>query len=59
LIQTHWEHFDDLFPDQNWIVSRLDELEVSRNVIAHGNLLDDRELGRIHLYLQDWVRQVG
>lgn len=59
LIQTHWEHFDDLFPDQNWVISRLDELEASRNVIAHGNLLDDREIGRIHLYLQDWVRQVG
>jgi Swt1-like HEPN len=59
LIQTHWERFEDLFPDQNWIVARLDELEASRNVIAHNNLLDDRELGRIHLYLQDWTRQVG
>jgi hypothetical protein len=59
LIQTNWEQFEDLFPDQNWIVARLDELEASRNVIAHNNVLDEREIGRIHLYLQDWTRQVG
>jgi hypothetical protein len=59
LLQTHWALFEDLFPDQNWIVARLDELEASRNIIAHSNVLDDRELGRIQLYLQDWLRQVG
>jgi Swt1-like HEPN len=59
LLQSHWTHFEDLFPDQNWIIARLDELEASRNIIAHSNVLDDRELGRIQLYLQDWLRQVG
>jgi hypothetical protein len=59
LIQSNWSDFEDLFPDQNWVSSRLDELESSRNVIAHSNVLDDREIGRIALYLQDWTRQVG
>jgi HEPN superfamily Swt1-like protein len=59
LIVTHWAVFQDLFPDQNWISSRLDELEASRNIIAHSNILDDRELTRLRLYLQDWIRQVG
>jgi hypothetical protein len=59
LIQAFWGDFDDLFPDQNWIVSRLDELEASRNIIAHSNLVDDREMTRIRLYVQDWIRQVG
>lgn len=59
LIINHWALFQDLFPDQNWISSRLDELEGSRNIIAHSNVLDDREMIRLRLYLHDWTRQVG
>lgn len=59
LLQNNWPDFEDLFPDQNWVLSRIGELELSRNVIAHSNELDDRELSRLRLYLQDWVRQVG
>ncbi|MFH1446223.1 MAG: Swt1 family HEPN domain-containing protein [Chloroflexota bacterium] len=59
IIQNNWEDFEDMFPDQNWIVSRLDELEASRNIIAHSNMLEERELERIRLYLDDWLRQVG
>ena len=51
--------FEDLFPDQNWLVNRLTELEASRNIIAHSNTLDKRELTRVRMYLQDWIRQVG
>lgn len=59
LIRNNWSEFEDLFPDQNWISNRLNELEASRNVIAHSNTLDERELDRIRMYLQDWTRQVG
>ncbi len=59
ILQNNWQDFEDLFPHQNWILSRLDELEASRNIIAHSNTLDERELARIRLYLQDWTRQVG
>lgn len=59
LIVAHWEDFQDLFPDQNWLTSRFDELENSRNIIAHSNVLDEREVDRLRLYLTDWYRQVG
>lgn len=59
IIQSNWADFQDLFPDQNWVVSRLGELEASRNIIAHDNVLDEREMTRLRLYLQDWSRQVG
>jgi hypothetical protein len=59
LIQNNWGLFDELFPDQNWLIARFDELEASRNIIAHSNLLDERELTRLQLYLHDWTRQVG
>lgn len=57
LLQQNWPDFEDLFPDLNWIASRIAELELSRNVIAHSNTLDERQLARIWLYMQDWIKQ--
>lgn len=59
LIRNNWSDFEDLFPDVNWVSTRLAELEASRNIIAHSNVLDDRETQRLSIYLQDWTRQVG
>ena len=58
IIIAQWQEFDELFPDQHWVRVRLDELERSRNVIAHGNVLPDSEIERLEQYLNDWVRQV-
>ncbi|HEY8886484.1 MAG TPA: Swt1 family HEPN domain-containing protein [Candidatus Microsaccharimonas sp.] len=59
IIQSNWADFEDLFPDMQWVASRLSDLESSRNVIAHMNTLDDREIDRITLYLEDWTKQLG
>lgn len=59
LIQNNWEAFEDLFPDIDWVLARFRELEASRNIVAHNNLLDERELDRLKMYLADWVKQVG
>jgi hypothetical protein len=59
IIQNSWSDFSDLFPDVAWITSRLKDLELSRNVIAHNNRLDQLEVDRIGMYLSDWLRQVG
>lgn len=59
IIRRNWDAFADLFPDVSWVVTRLQELESSRNIVAHNNQLDDRELQRIRMYLQDWTRQLG
>ena len=59
LIENNWEQFSDLFPSVEWIKSRFRELEASRNIVAHNNLLEDREIERLKMNLSDWVRQVG
>jgi len=59
IVQNNWTDFEDLFPDQHWIANRLNDLEASRNVIAHMNTLDAREVARIKMYLEDWTKQVG
>lgn len=58
IIIAQWAEFEELFPDQHWIQVRLNELERSRNVIAHGNELPQPEIERLEQYLMDWVRQV-
>jgi hypothetical protein len=59
IIRANWSDFEDLFPGQNWVTMRFEELENSRNIVAHNNTLEKREKDRITLYLQDWARQVG
>lgn len=59
LLRNNWADFEDLFPDVNWVVSRFTELEASRNIVAHNNVLEAREVDRIKMYLLDWTRQVG
>ena len=58
IIISQWQEFVELFPDQQWVQVRLNELERSRNVIAHGNVLPDSEIERLEQYLGDWLRQV-
>jgi hypothetical protein len=58
IIISQWQEFDELFPDQHWVQVRLNEIERSRNVIAHGNILPDEEIERLEQYLRDWLRQV-
>ena len=35
------------------------ELEQSRNIIAHNNVLTTARSNAIRMYLADWLRQVG
>lgn len=58
LIQSHWDAFKGLVPSQSWAVSRLNDAERSRNVIAHTNVLSDEEVVRLEMHVRDWVRQV-
>jgi hypothetical protein len=59
IIINNWSDFEDFFDSQEWVKSRFGEMEKSRNVIAHNNVLEDAEIDRIRLYLQDWARIVG
>ncbi|MBI3600049.1 MAG: hypothetical protein HY097_05345 [Nitrospinae bacterium] len=59
IIINNWEDFSDLFPDQTWITSRFNDLEMSRNVIMHTGVLPEIEIERIESIIRDWLRQVG
>lgn len=59
IIIANWDDFSDLFPDQAWIMSRFNDLEMSRNVIMHTGTLPQIEVDRIESIIRDWNRQVG
>ncbi len=58
LITTHWAVFKDFFENQAWVLSRIQEAERTRNVIAHTNVLAAEEALRLEMYLRDWIKQV-
>ena len=59
ILLNNWPDFEVLFDSPEWVKSRFSEMEKSRNVIAHNNVLEEAEIDRIRLYLQDWARIVG
>jgi hypothetical protein len=59
IITNHWDIFKDFFDNQAWIVSRIQDAERTRNVIAHTNLLSSEEGQRLEMYLRDVLRQIG
>lgn len=59
LITNHWAVFRDFFDNQAWIVSRIQDAERTRNVIAHTNILASEEGLRLEMYLRDFIRQIG
>lgn len=56
IIIANWEDFSDLFPNQHWITSRFNDLEMSRNIIMHTGLLPEIEIDRIKSIARDWLR---
>jgi len=59
LIINHWNIFNDFFPDQAWVTSRIKDTERTRNVIAHTNELPAEEGARMEMHLRDWIKQIG
>ncbi len=59
IIIDKWEYFKDIIPSQHWLKQRMDEMEKSRNFIAHNRLLLPSEFQRLYMYIADWNRVIG
>lgn len=59
IIVANWTEFSDLFPDQAWVTSRFNDLELSRNIVMHNGILPAYEIDRVQSIARDWLRQVG
>ena len=59
IILDKWTNFEALIPSQHWLKQRMDELEKTRNFIAHNRMLLPSEFQRIYMYIADWNRVIG
>ncbi|CAN5546385.1 hypothetical protein BH10ACI3_BH10ACI3_26300 [soil metagenome] len=59
IIIAKWDFFKDIVPTQHWLKQRMDELEKSRNFIAHNRMLLPSEFQRLYMYITDWNRVIG
>lgn len=59
IIIGNWDEFSDIIPNQAWIISRMDDLTMCRNVIAHTGVLPQYEIERIESIARDFVSQLG
>lgn len=59
IIIEKWEFFKDIIPSQHWLKQRMDEMEKSRNFIAHNRMLLPSEFQRLYMYIADWNRVIG
>jgi len=59
IIRHNWEDFKKIFPSQSWIDQRIEEIEISRNIVAHNNPLSKDDIDRIKIYFKDWSKQIS
>jgi len=59
IIIENWNDFSDVIPDQAWLLSRMNDLEKSRNIIMHTGVLPIIEIERIESIARDVLRQIG
>lgn len=59
IIIEKWDLFSNLIPSQHWLNQRMEELEKTRNFIAHNRMLLPSEFQRIYMYIADWNRVIG
>jgi len=59
IIISNWNDFSDIIPDQAWLTSRMNDLEMSRNIIMHTGILPTVEIERIESIVRDLLRQIG
>lgn len=59
IIIEYWQYFESIIPSQQWLKQRMDELEKTRNFIAHNRMLLPSEFNRIYMYIADWNRVIG
>jgi len=61
IITSNEEAFKDKLPDVKrpieWVSNRIEEIELSRNIVAHNNPLGDDDIERIKVYFKDWMKQ--
>jgi hypothetical protein len=61
IITSNFSDFQDAMPGVDrpieWLTNRIEEIELSRNIVAHNNPLSDDDIERLKMYFKDWSKQ--
>lgn len=61
IITSNFDDFKDKLPAVDrpveWLKNRMEEVELSRNIVAHHNPLSDDDIARVKMYFKDWIKQ--
>lgn len=61
IITSNFQDFEEKLPAVDrpieWLTNRIEEVELSRNIIAHHNPLSDDDIARVKMYFKDWIKQ--
>jgi hypothetical protein len=59
IIQSNWDIFKEFFPDQNWIVQRIREIQDMRNPVAHNCYIGETERTLLRGYYNTILKQIA
>ncbi|UJG40400.1 MAG: hypothetical protein K9W45_11230 [Candidatus Heimdallarchaeum aukensis] len=59
IIVNNWNSFIKYFPNQNFIKTRLEELVITRNHVAHNSIISDNDFRRLITYFEDILNQIA
>lgn len=58
IIQNNWDLFSSYFPNQSWILTKIDELSECRNLVAHNSFIEKHEKEVIRVDYNSILRQL-
>ena len=59
IVEANWRDFEPYLPNKEFFTQRLQEINVSRRVIAHNNPLAAHDRKRLEVYFADWERHIS
>jgi hypothetical protein len=59
IIQNNWDLFSSYFPDQSWILTKINELGECRNLVAHNSFIQNHEKDVIRVYYNSILKQLN
>ncbi|WP_202710322.1 Swt1 family HEPN domain-containing protein [Sporosalibacterium faouarense] len=59
IINNNWDIFKEYFPNQDFILPKINEMADCRNLIAHNSIIDETEMNLIRTYYNVILKQLS
>lgn len=59
ILSNNWTLFSKYFPDQNWIITKINEMAECRNLVAHNSYVGQHEKDVVRVSFNSILRQIN